>query len=97
VLGGARYSAPDGTAQLVFSFNAKQGGPFNLPFPYTERVHFRESDMSYLGSDRIWSSAIAWQFTSMATDARGHIGMTHNLRGRNGHFELFPVGRGLSQ
>jgi hypothetical protein len=90
VLGGARYSAPDGTAQVVFSFNAKQGGPFGLPFPYTERVHFRESDMSYLGSDRIWSSGIAWQFTSMATDARGHIGMTTIYGGGTGTSSYFP-------
>jgi len=76
VLGGARYSDPDGTARLVFSFNASQGGPFNLPFPYTERVHFRESDMSYIESDRIWATFAAFQYTSLASNARGHVGMT---------------------
>jgi hypothetical protein len=92
VLGGARYSAPNGVAQLVFSFNAKQGGPFKLPFPYTERVHFREFDIAYLGSDRLWSGGGAWQFTSMATDARGHIGMTTMFGGGTGTSHTFPSG-----
>lgn len=92
VLGGARYSDPNGTAQLVFSFNANQGGPFGLPFPYTERVHFRESDFSYIGSDRLWSGNFAWQFMSLATGARGHIGMTVISGGGTGTGHLFPSG-----
>jgi hypothetical protein len=90
VLGGARYSDPNGTAQLVFSFNAKQGGPFGLPFPYTERVHFKESDFSYIGSDRIYNTSVAFQFTSLATDARGHIGMTTLFGGGTGTSHTFP-------
>ncbi|MGH6812452.1 MAG: hypothetical protein ACREDM_08930 [Methylocella sp.] len=92
VVGGARYSDPNGTAQLVFSFNAKQGGPFSLPFPYTERVHFQESDFSYIGSDRIFSTGVAFQFTSLATDARGHIGMTTLFGGGTGTSHTFPSG-----
>jgi hypothetical protein len=92
VLGGARYSDPNGTAQLVFSFNAKQGGPFSIAFPYTERVHFRESDFSYLFSDRIFNNTIAFQFTSLATDARGHIGMTTLFGGGTGSSHTFPSG-----
>jgi hypothetical protein len=92
VLGGARYSDPDGTARLVFSFNAKQGGPFRLPFPYTERVHFRESDIGYIGSDRIWASGYAFQYTSLATDARGHVGMTSIYGGGTGGVDYYPSG-----
>jgi hypothetical protein len=92
VLGGARYSAPDGTAQLVFSFNAKQGGPFSLPFPYSERVHFRESDFAYLSSDRLWSNVVGWQFMSMASNARGHIGMTALYGGGTGTNHWFLSG-----
>jgi len=92
VLGGARYSDPDGSARLVFSFNAKQGGPFNLPFPYTERVHFRESDIAYIGSDRIWATWSAFQFNSMATDARGHVGMTSVFGGGTGTSHNFVSG-----
>lgn len=76
VLGGARYTDPSGNSLLVFSFNAKQGGPFNLPWPYTERVYFKESDLSYFKSDRQFANDTAYQFMSMATDARGHVGMT---------------------
>jgi hypothetical protein len=92
VLGGARYSDPDGVARLVFSFNAGQGAPFGLPFPYTERVHFRESDIAYLSSDRLFSSNVAWQFMSMATDARGHIGMTTTYGGGTGGVNFYPSG-----
>lgn len=92
VLGGARYSDPSGTARLVFSFNAKQGGPFNLPYPYTERVHFREFDFAYIGSDRIYAGWSAFLFTSLATNSRGHIGMTTLFGGGTGTTHYFPGG-----
>jgi hypothetical protein len=95
VLGGARYSDLNGVAQLVFSFGAKQGGPFMAAFPYTERVHFNESDFSYIASDRIWSGpsgSNAFLFTSLATDARGHIGMTTIFGGGTGTGHIFPSG-----
>jgi len=95
VLGGARYSDPDGVARLIFSFNAKQGGPFGLPFPYSERVHFRESDFGYIGSDRLWSGNDAFQYTSLATDARGHVGMTTIFGGGTGGADDFPSGEVL--
>jgi hypothetical protein len=91
VLGGARYSDPNGTAQLVFSFNAKQGDPFHIASPYTERVHFRESDFG-LFSHRIFNNTVAFQFTSLATDAHGHIGMTTLFGGGTGSSHIFPSG-----
>jgi len=76
VLGGALYTRPNGNREIVFSVNAGQGGPFNLPYPYTERIHFRESDQTYLYSDRTFSSTTAFGFGSLASDARGHQGAT---------------------
>jgi hypothetical protein len=92
VLGAARLIDPNGGARLVFSFNARQGGPFNLPFPYTERAHFQESDLSYIGSDRLWASWAAFQYMSMATDARGHVGMTSIYGGGTGTSHIYPSG-----
>ena len=90
VLGGARYTDPDGTARLIFSFNAKQGGPFNLPFPYSERANFRESDFSYIGSDRLYNFSTAFQFMSLSTDARGHVGMTTTFGGGTAGSHVYP-------
>ena len=90
VLGGARYQAVDGQSYVVFSFNAGQGGPFSLPNPYTERAYFRESDLNYVASDRLFGSTTAFQFMSMATDARGHIGMTAMWGGGSSNF--YPGG-----
>jgi hypothetical protein len=81
VLGGALYTRPDGTREIVFSVNAKQGGPFALPYPYTERLHFNEASRAYLYSDRTYSNTIAFQFGSLASDARGHQGATMTYGG----------------
>jgi hypothetical protein len=84
VLGGALYTTPDGTREIVFSVNAGQGGPFKLPYPYTERIHFRESDRTYLYSDRTFSSSTAFGFGSIVSDARGHQGVTMTFGGGTG-------------
>ena len=83
-MGAALYSAPDGTREIVFSVNAKQGGPFSLAYPYTERIHFRESDRTYLYSDRTFSNGTAFGFGSIVSDARGHQGVTMTFGGGTG-------------
>jgi hypothetical protein len=74
VLGGSLYTAPDGTRQLVFSANAAQGG--NYPFPYINRMHFKESDLTFISSDQHWGTFAAFQYGAHASDSRGHLGLT---------------------
>jgi hypothetical protein len=97
VLGGARYTDRDGVARLVFSWNAKQGPPYGLPFPFSERAYFREGDFAYLGSDRLWLSWAAVQFMSLATNARGHVGMTVIYGGGIASSYYYPSGGVLIQ
>jgi hypothetical protein len=99
VLGGARYTDRDGVARLVFSWNAKQGAPYpNIPFPYSERAYFREGDIAYLGSDRLWAPWAAFQFMSLATNGRGHVGMTTIFGGGTATYgDIYPSGGVLIQ
>jgi len=83
VLGGYRANGVVG-----FSFNASQGSGY--PFPYTRRVYFKESDISYLGSSSFWGSWGALLFLSLTPNARGHIGGTFAWGGGTGPGNFYP-------
>jgi hypothetical protein len=89
VLGGALFTTPDGSREIVFSMNAAQGGGF--AFPYTNRVHFKESDLTYKYSDVLFANWSAIQFGSLASDSRGHLASTANYGGGcSGCTDYFP-------
>jgi hypothetical protein len=68
VLGGAL-----GKGVLQFSWNVSQGSGYN--YPWTYRVYIREFDKAWLGSNALAAGWGAFQFTSLAPNARGDIGM----------------------
>jgi hypothetical protein len=55
-------------------------------------VSFDEETKNYLGSDRLFGSAVAWQGTSLSTEARRHVGMTTLVGGGTNGSHVFPSG-----
>ncbi len=71
-----------------WAFNAKQDG--GHAFPYSRRVYFRASDLTYLGSSELWSSSFAILYPAMASDSRGHVGMAFEWGGGTGTTRYYP-------
>jgi hypothetical protein len=95
VLGGALVNGSP-SAELYFSFNAKQDA--NHPFPYTRIFRFRESDKVYLGMAEIWASWSAFQFASLSPNARGDLAMNVAWGGQAvGGTAYYPSGGVLIQ
>lgn len=75
---------------LGFSFNAKQNGGAQRPYPYTRIVRFLESDLSYSSSSDLWNGSIAIMFLSMARNGLGAVGGTFAWGGGTGSTRFYP-------
>lgn len=71
-----------------FSFNAKQDS--SHPFPYTRVVWFNASSLAYAGSGDLWGSWGAIQFTSMAPNSLGNVGLEFAWGGGTGTTHYYP-------
>jgi hypothetical protein len=76
-------------AIVGFAFNAANDG--GHPFPYIRRVHFRASDLAYLGASEFWGGWAAHLYPDLAPDARGHVGMVFAWGGGTDTAHYFPA------
>jgi hypothetical protein len=65
------WLSPYNGSEIVFMWNAAQGGPFALPYPYVHVAFFRESDRSLLGENFIFSNSYAFQYGAAGANVNG--------------------------
>jgi hypothetical protein len=73
---GAAWRTGFGGGEIGVMWNSAQGGPFSLPYPYTQVAILRESDRALLSEAEIWSSGNAWQYPSAGLNSRGDLAGT---------------------
>ncbi len=88
-LGIPSASEPNTTDTVIgFAVTAGQGG--FAPFPFTRRIYFRASDMTYLGSNNLYSTGFAIIYPDQVANAHGAIGMVTTWGGGTGTTHYFP-------
>ncbi len=73
---------------IGFAMAAQQDG--GHPFPFTRRIYFRASDMTYLGYSEDWGSFAAFIYPDMAANGHGDVGMVMAWGGGTGTTHYYP-------